>query len=315
MRHFFTLLVATISVTFNSYSQTLPQYSNDKPAYVIFNKSGEMVKYSDMIKHLQEAEVCLFGELHDDPISHWMEVNLVKDLYSIYGQKLVVGAEMWETDNQLLIDETFQGLVDGQSYVESSKLWPNFDTDYLPIIQFAKSKKLRFVATNVPRRYARIIYKKGIEYLDSLSPVAKSYLPPLPIHFNLEEGIYKDMARPFPTDEEYEASKAKAKNSKSPMTNGKPSNLVKAQAIKDATMAYFILKNMKNDSYFFHFNGELHSANNTAICFYLRHYKPNVRIKTISIVKQDNNLEFDKTNIRADFMIVIPNDMSVTYVK
>ncbi len=308
------IAMATTLFAQNSPNNGTTKYSNDKPAYVIYNSSGEMIPFSQMFNELLSTQVCLFGELHNDPISHWMELTLVKEFYKAKGRDLVVGAEMWESDNQLLLDETLeQGLVDGPSYMESSKLWPNVETDYLPILQYAKSNKIRFVATNIPRRYARIIYKKGLEYLDSLTPQAKSYFPPLPIHFNLEEGIYKSMAAPFPTDQEYEAMKASGKGGHGAMSSGKPSNLVKAQAVKDATMAHFILKNMKENSFFFHFHGELHSAHHTAIYYYLNHYRPGIKIKTISIIKQEDNMTFDKENIRADYMIVVPENMTVTY--
>ncbi len=303
------LFVATTTTLFSQ------DYSNDNPAYVIYDKEGNKVSYSHMLEKIAQSDVCLFGELHDDPISHWLELRLVKSLYHLKGENLVVGAEMWERDNQLLLDEMQRdGYIDGPTYMESSKLWPNTQTDYLPILQYSKSNGIPFIATNIPRRYARIIYKKGVEYLDSLSPLAKSYLPPLPVHFNLDESIYQIMAAPFPTDQEFEKMKEEGKTGNNPMTSGKPSNLVKAQAIKDATMAWFIKENMDKGDYFFHFNGELHSANYTAIYYYLGYYAPELKTATISIVKTQNVMEIDREKVgRADFVIQVPDDMIVTY--
>lgn len=314
MKKIISTLFTILIISGLSYSQS---YTNDKPAYVIFNKSGEMVPFSHMLKDISTAEVCLFGELHNDPISHWLQITLVKELHKIKGRDLVIGAEMWERDNQLLLDEMLeQNLIDGSSYMESSKLWPNVETDYLPILQYAKSNGLKFVATNIPRRYARLIYKKGVEYLDSLSPKAKEYLPPMPVHFNLEESIYKDMARPFPTDEEYEIQRSQGKTGRNAMTSGKPSNLVKAQAIKDASMGYYIVENIKRDGLVFHLNGELHSAHYTAIYYYINYYRPGTKTKTISIVKTDNVLEASENTLkRADYIIQVPKDMTVTYVE
>lgn len=221
-------------------------YNNDFPAYVIYNDKGEKVTYSQMVTTLLDADICLFGEQHNDPISHWLELSLLKTFNGIKGKSLVVGAEMWETDNQLIMDEMLlQKFVDGQSYTESSKLWSNFTTDYKPIIQYVKANNLPFICTNVPRRYARIVFQKGIEYLDSLTDQAKTYLPPLPIYFDLTQHAYAKMASVFPTDEQFEKNKLENKQPKGAMQGSKPSNLVKAQAIKDATMAYFILKNWK----------------------------------------------------------------------
>jgi len=295
--------------------------TNDFPAYVIYDNKGQKVSYAQMVQTLADADVCLFGEQHNDPISHWLELSLVKSLHQIKKDKFVTGAEMWESDNQLMMDEMMKSkMVDGKSYTESSKLWPNFTTDYKPILLYARKNNIPFVCTNIPRRYARIVYQKGIEYLDSLGSQAKSYMPPLPIHFDLTQPVYAKMASVFPTDEEFEKEQLEKKENNqpkkaaSPMTGSKPSNLVKAQAIKDATMAYFILKNWEPGKYFFHFNGELHSADYTSISYYLKYYNPNVKIVTISVLRQENNLELQEKNNKANFNIIVPEDMTVTYV-
>ena len=67
------------------------------------------------------------------------------------------------------------------------------------MVEFANKNKLSFIATNVPRRYASMVYKKGIEQLDSLSETAKSYIAPLPIKIDLEVGCYKKMLEALTT--------------------------------------------------------------------------------------------------------------------
>lgn len=315
-----TTLVAQNKKTIKDLTQVTQevldnQYANDFPAYVIYNENGEKVTYSQMVNSLLETDVCLFGELHNDPISHWLELNLLKSFHKSKGNSLVVGAEMWEADNQIIMDEMLKlNLVDGGSYTESSKLWPNFTTDYKPILQYVKSNNLPFICTNIPRRYARIVYKKGIEYLDSLSDLAKTYMPPLPIHFDLTQPVYAKMASVFPSDEDFEKKQNDGVHSAGAMQGSKPSNLVKAQAIKDATMAYFILKNWSPGQFFYHFNGEFHSANHTSIVYYLKYYNPLVRVKTVSIIKKSDVMDFSSKYSRANFNIIVPDDMTVTYI-
>lgn len=302
--------------------EKVAEYTSDLPAYVIYDNKGQKVSYTQMVQALADADVCLFGEQHNDPISHWMELSLVKSLYQLKKDNFITGAEMWESDNQLIMDEMMKSkMIDGKSYTESSKLWPNFTTDYKPILLYAKKNNIPFICTNIPRRYARIVFQKGIEYLDSLGSQAKTYMPPLPIHFDLTQPVYEKMASVFPTDEEFEKEQLEKKekneiNTKKagPMTGSKPSNLVKAQAIKDATMAYFILKNWEPGKYFFHFNGEFHSADYTSISYYLKYYNPNVKVITVSVLRQENILDLSNENNHANFNIIVPDDMTVTYV-
>ncbi|HNX20955.1 MAG TPA: ChaN family lipoprotein [Bacteroidales bacterium] len=298
MKKIFTLIVVSLFIQTLLFSQT---NQVDKPAYLIYNAQGELVSYSTMIQTITKADVCLFGELHNDPISHWLELEIMKSLYEIKKDSLIVGAEMWESDNQLLLDEAFTNkFYDEAMYIESSKLWPNLKYDYLPLLQYAVKNNLKFIATNIPRRYARMVSKMGIESLDGLSPVAKGYIAPLPIPIDLNEYAYKSMIQDMPS----------GGNMK--MVN--PENLAKAQAVKDATMAHFILKNWVPGSLFYHFHGEFHSAFYSGITYYLKNYNPKVKLKTISIVKQSDIQKLDAENLnRADFVIVVPEEMSVTY--
>jgi uncharacterized iron-regulated protein len=256
-----------------------------------------------MMKTLSQADVSLFGELHNDAISHWLEYSIVKDLHKLKGNSLVIGAEMWERDNQIVLDEFLANPgMDMNTYVENSVLWKNFATDYQSILSYAKENKLKFVSTNIPRRYARMVSQSGENILDSLSSEAKKYFAPLPIHINLKDDFYEYIADVF------------KETRRAPMKGSSLSNLVKAQAVKDATMAWFILENIKPNGHFFHFHGELHSAFNSAIGYYLNHYNPRIKYKTISIIKKSDPMEFSSKESRANFNIVVPGNMTMTYV-
>jgi uncharacterized iron-regulated protein len=88
--------------------------------------------------------------------------------------------------------------------------------------------------------------------------------------------------------------------------------MAKSQAVKDATMAYFILKNKKGP--FLHFNGSYHSQNYEGISWYLKKGDPNLKIATIHSVEQDSIDKLEEANKNtADFIICIPTDMTKTY--
>ena len=91
-------------------------------------------------------------------------------------------------------------------------------------------------------------------------------------------------------------------------------NLPKSQAIKDATMAYFIHKNMKENTKFLHYNGSYHSRFHESIMWYLLQLNPDLDILTIEVVEQSDITEFDKELIgNADYFIVVDEDMCKTH--
>ena len=270
-------------------------FKADKSAYFLFNKSGKDIKYEKMLKEAEDADIVLFGESHDNPISHWLQLELTKDLYDLKKDNLVLGAEMFETDNQVILDEYLSDRISQSSFESEARLWPNYKTDYKPLVEFAKKNKLNFVASNVPRRYAALVNKKGFEGLEELSDEAKAFLPPLPVKYDAELNCYKSMM-------EMEGMGAHV-----------TPNFPKAQAIKDATMAHFILKNWSPGQLLIHYHGSYHSENYEGIYWYLKQANPDLKIVTIHTVSQDEISELIKENTgKADFTICVDEDMTKT---
>jgi len=130
-----------------------------KEAYKLFRENGKKTRYEKMLQGASEADVVLFGELHTNPISHWLQLELTTDLHAIKGDGLVLGAEMFEADNQLILNEYLTGLISEDKFEEEARLWKNYATDYKPLVLVARDNGLRFIATNIPRRYANTVFK------------------------------------------------------------------------------------------------------------------------------------------------------------
>ena len=270
-------------------------FKNDKPAYSLFTANGKPVSYKNMVKELENADLVFFGELHDDPIGHWMELEITKDLFKTKQQDLVLAAEMFESDNQVILTEYLEGRISQKSFESEARIWPNYKTDYKPLVEFAKKNNLFFVASNVPRRYASAVNKGGFEILDSLSDEAKSFLPPLPIKYDSTVNCYAEML--------------KMKDMDSHIT----SNFPKAQAIKDATMAHFIMENWTEGKLVIHYNGSYHSNNFEGIVWYIRQTHPNLKILTIANEKQSDLTELEEENKNlASYILCVPNSMTKT---
>lgn len=273
--------------------------TSDKSAYKVYNLKGRAANYSDILKAASKADIIFFGELHNNPICHWLELELAKDLYNEKGAKLVLGAEMLEADNQLLLDEYLSKLIRKKDFESEAKLWSNYKTDYAPLVDFAREKHIKFVATSIPRRFAALVNLKGFEGLDSINARERALIAPLPIHYPDTLECYKSIG------------KAVGDGMAPHMTN----NLAKAQAIKDATMAHFIQKNgVVDETTFLHFNGSYHSDNFQGIVWYindnLKKTNYNLKIMTISCVEQANIDTIAKSDVgKADFIIVIPSSM------
>jgi uncharacterized iron-regulated protein len=266
----------------------------EKEAFEVFNDIGKKSSYGKILKKAEEADIILFGELHNNPINHWLQLELTKDLHAKVLDGLVLGAEMFEADDQLIINEYLGGHYNYDIFKKEAKVWPNNSTDYQPLLDFAVANQLTFVATNIPRRYANMVYKDGFRAFNDLNDDAKRYIAPLPLKYDEKLPGYANMKK---------------------MAGGHGGdNLPKSQASKDATMAHFILKNWRKGRTFLHFNGSYHSNNFEGIMWYLKQANPDLRILTINCVEQKEieklETEYEGT---AHFIIATPESMTKTH--
>ncbi len=262
-------------------------------AYKIYNSKGKEVSFEKVVKSTAGKSHIFFGEYHNNAISHWLQLELTQRLFYIYKRKLVLGAEMFEADNQFILDEYLNGLISSKNFQSEMRLWPNYNTDYKPLVEFAKKNQLKFIASNIPRRYANMVYKKGLKSLEQLSDLAKSFIVPLnQFEFDSTVACYKDIYQ---------------------MPHG-GEGMAMAQAIKDATMAYFILKNSTPQTVFLHFQGAYHSNNYEGIIYYLKKQIDVEKILTLSTVTQEDISKLDEDNKGiADFIICVREDMTSTH--
>lgn len=266
--------------------------AQNKMPYQFFDKNGKKLSYKKVLKTSGNTEVILFGEYHDNSVVHWLQLELTKDLAA--RKDLVLGAEMIEADNQKQLNQYLKGEINQKAFDTLARLWPNYKTDYKPLVDFAKEKNIAFIGCNVPRRYASMVYKNGFEVLEKLSEEEKSWIAPLPIAYDPTMPGYVKMVLE--------------------MGGHGGANMPKAQAIKDATMAYFILKNQKTNAIFIHYNGTYHSDNFEGIYWYLKKENIKLKILTIATVSQKDISKLEQVHHnKADFILVVDEDVTKTH--
>jgi uncharacterized iron-regulated protein len=267
-------------------------FAQHKPAYLLYTAKGRKVSYKKMIHQLQDRDIVLFGEFHNNPIAHWLQLEVTKDLG--LKRKLVMGAEMFEQDNQQALDLYLRNKLSARGLDSMARLWKNYSTDYAPLVNYAKDNNIPFAASNVPRRYASLVSKGGFEALDTLPAAQKEWMAPLPILYDSSLPGYKKMLDMMP--------------------GHGAANFPKAQAIKDATMAHFILKYFEPGKLFIHYNGAYHSENYEGILWYLRKQQPALKYSTITTVQQKDLFNLLQENKgKADYIICVDEDMTTTY--
>ncbi|MBP7563442.1 MAG: ChaN family lipoprotein [Candidatus Cloacimonetes bacterium] len=218
---------------------------------IYHTKTKKYIKLNQLVKEAQKADVLFFGELHDDALMHHVEFELLKAFHQ-KNKKLAVSMEMFERDTQNIVDEYFQNKIEEAEFLQRSRAWPNYMTDYKAIVEYSKLNKIPLIAANVPRYIASMVNKKGIAILDSLSVEEKKWVAK---KIHIEDGLYKNKF--------YQLM-----NSGMSMTGSHPMisesmlyKLFSAQCVKDDTMAESISVYLEKNPGFkiIHYNGDFHS--------------------------------------------------------
>ncbi|HEX8495287.1 MAG TPA: ChaN family lipoprotein [Pyrinomonadaceae bacterium] len=276
--------------------------------YRIFDATGKAATMEDVLAALDKAEVVCVGELHDDATAHVFEAELLKGALARYSatdtktkrRALTLSLEMFERDVQIVLDEYLRGLISERHFLMSSRPWNNYQTDYRPLVEFAREKNLLVIAANAPARYVNRVSRLGPESLKDLTQTAKAWLPPLPY-----EPASPAYAAKF---KQLMGGPHGSAGGQIPQSPHGASYLLDAQSLRDATMAHAIAQQLKrqSDALVLHVGGNFHSEQRLGIPEQLLHYRPKTRTLVITIINDKSFPDFDAARMGSlgDFIVL-----------
>ena len=267
--------------------------------YKIYDtRSRQYIAVENIVADMASADVLFFGEQHDDSVGHYLENKILQSLYAAYGSKMALSLEMFETDNQLVLNEYLEGKIDEKRLAKDARLWNNYK-DYRPMVDFAKANAIPVIAANTPRRYVSMVSKGGMQPLMALSKEAKKLLPPLP--YDTLSGRYREKF--------FEVMKG------SP--GGDNPKVYYSQCLWDAGMSYSIYRFLKKNKgkKIFHCVGGFHTAEKLGTAAQLQMRNKKLRILNIATVRDDNfyTPDWDKLQVLGDYILLTDPKVKKTF--
>ena len=267
--------------------------------YQIYNCETEsIINIDKLAEETMKYDVIFFGEFHDHKILHELEISFLNKAYSI-DTNIAVSLEMFERDVQPILDSYLEGEISDSVFVDKSRAWPNYETDYKPIVKFAKNNKINVIAANVPRKYAAAIHKNGQEAIQFLPKSEQEFIAE---NLQVIDGLYKEKF--FAT--------MQTMSHGSPMMqkkmNGKLDKLYAAQCLKDDTMAESIAKYIKTNptKKVIHYNGDFHSAYFLGTVEKLKMLDQTLSIAVISPLYAEKEMKFpEEEKNKGTFVILV----------
>ncbi|MCZ6837050.1 MAG: ChaN family lipoprotein, partial [Planctomycetota bacterium] len=298
-------------------------------------RSTEPMTWSQLLEAANEADVIIVGELHDDANGHQVQLALVVDAMARF-ENVALSMEMLDRSEQHIADDYFANYIDREAFIEQTastkwrKLamdylsgeikkrefedrimkpgWPDWEGNYQPIIDAAKSGGGSLVAANAPwARYSKLVTSEGYDDFDTMTPaqrtlVEKADVPP---SGGYRERFWEVMTgRPEGEASESDEDESDDDAAHMDFDDEMVRRSFNAQMMYDATMADSIAKALAGSpTKVIHLVGQFHSDFEGGTVLELRRRTPGVKILTISMQRENVNALRDEDQDRADVVI------------
>ena len=275
---------------------------------VVDAATGKDLRWQDLPGRLAPSNAIFVGEFHDDPQTHRVERALLEEVHKWAGDRLTLAMEMFERDDQGALDDYLAGRTDEAAFGKAARLWPNYATDYKPLIEYAKAKKVPVLASNAPQAIVRRVGREG---LDAVYPrlseaeratVADYVLTP-------EDDYYRRFAKVMGGGGSGGDGQSAAHGRMDPAMLRR---MYEAQCLRDATMAQTIAGALAAGRTVLHINGSFHSDAGLGTAARVLWRRPlDTRLSVVKVVPvKDDVKKADPTADRteADYLIYVPDE-------
>lgn len=155
--------------------------------YQLNSPQGQALSLQNLPSELLTADVILVGEWHTHPGVHRFQTDLLHTLSS--QRSVALSMEQFTRDKQPVLNQYLAGEIGEQPLISEGNAWPNYESDYRPLVELAKRQGLDVIAANAPKAIVRCIGRQGIGYLDKLDETERHYLA---AEINTADSLYKD---------------------------------------------------------------------------------------------------------------------------
>jgi uncharacterized iron-regulated protein len=303
-----------------------PPTATEGQDFRVYGRWGAASSVSEIVATAIGSEVLLVGEEHDDMPGHALEAILFEaaamaleatgttagaaEAADAPTRKVVLSLEMFERDVQYVVDEYLEDLISESHFLSSARPWDDYDIRYRPLVEAAKRLGAPVIAANAPRRYVNRVTREGPASLESLSDLARGYLPPLPYpgpsdpyreQWNaLMAAAMAEVEQDAPADSVPDRSPSardgtpdgapEEDDGGAGAEHAVPANAIHSQALWDASMGHAITSALVEHlgALVIHFAGSFHVANGTGIPERIEDYRPGTRVTTVVMTKVDD---------------------------
>ncbi|MCG9551888.1 ChaN family lipoprotein [Vibrio sp. Isolate31] len=264
-----TLLTACANQPSENTSQKVlqPETVSTYYDYQFASPQGQALSLNALPQELLNADVILIGEWHTHSAIHRFQTDFLKACQNA-DSNIALSMEQFTREHQDTLNQYLNGEIGEQVFISKAAAWPNYESDYRALVEFAKANNLDVIAANAPKPFVQCIGRKGLPYLDQLSTKQRDWVA---AEVNTGDSPYKD---------KFMAS----------MHHGTPEQTEKqfaAQATWDETMADSIVDYLATnpDKQVIHVAGKFHTEGGLGTAASISRRNPDLKVAIITPVE------------------------------
>ena len=264
-----TLLTACANQPSENNSQKVvqPETVSTYYDYQFASPQGEALSLNALPQELLDADVVLIGEWHTHSAIHRFQTDFLKARQNA-DSNIALSMEQFTREHQDTLNQYLNGEIGEQVLISKAAAWPNYESDYRALVEFAKANDLDVIAANAPKPFVQCIGRKGLPYLEQLSSEQRDWVA---TEVNIGDSPYK---------EKFMAS----------MHHGTPEQTEKqfaAQVTWDETMAESIVDYLATnpDKQVIHVAGKFHTEGGLGTAASISRRNPDLKVAIITPVE------------------------------
>ncbi|MFB2924971.1 MULTISPECIES: ChaN family lipoprotein [Aeromonas] len=143
--------------------------------YQLKATQGNDLSLEQALARVADADIVLVGELHTHPAVHLLQARMLAGL-AADGRPLGLSMEQFSRADQPVLDAYLAGRIGEAALIRDGNAWPNYQSDYRPLVEFAKAHHLPVIAANAPKPLVSCVGQEGPAWLEQLPASRRSQL-------------------------------------------------------------------------------------------------------------------------------------------
>ncbi|MCP3689979.1 MAG: PDZ domain-containing protein [Gammaproteobacteria bacterium] len=156
-----------------------PQWDSEEPYHpvhapvigdILHTATGHYLSQPQMLENLAHYPLVYVGEVHDNPASHRLQLEILQALQASHPGQITLGMEMFNRQQQPALDKWVAGELDQKQFLRESEWFRNWGGDfalYSELLEYCRDHNIPVIGLNASKRTGRMVSMTPLEKLEA----------------------------------------------------------------------------------------------------------------------------------------------------